>query len=157
MAAGEDPSPEFFESYGEMLEIVKSECGFTELDVAATNYAFGGIPEALPSGPVVVTFENLADEYHEILILRKQDGVTLSASELLQLPEDEAMTMVEEVGAAFAPPGQSGYTATEFESGDYVAVCFIPEGATEEAFASGAELDGMPHAMLGMVAEFTVG
>ena len=54
-------------------------------------------------------------------------------------------------------PGAGSYVTSELEPGRYVALCFIPVGATPDAMASGAALDeGQPHAMHGMVAEFQV-
>ena len=60
----------------------------------------------------------------------------------------------------FASPGQSGYTATDLSPGRYIALCFLPTGATPEAMAeaeaSGHEMETPPHAMMGMTHEFTV-
>ena len=52
------------------------------------------------------------------------------------------------------PPGEDGYAVVELEPGDYIALCFIPTGMTSD---EGPPPEGPPHAMQGMVAEFTVG
>jgi hypothetical protein len=67
---------------------------------------------------------------------------------------------VTEAGGAFAGPGQTSYSALDLEPGNYVVVCFLPKGSTQDAWdemmAGGPEPDGQPHAMLGMTAEFEV-
>lgn len=54
------------------------------------------------------------------------------------------------------PPGEDGYAVVELEPGDYIAACFIPTGTTSEDGPPAGE-PGPPHALHGMVAEFTVG
>jgi hypothetical protein len=122
--------------------------------VTATNYAFTGLPDELPAGPTSFELTNDADEVHELVLLRKDDGVTQSAEELLAMPEEEAMDLATMVGSpAFAPPGDTAHTVKDLEPGDYIAVCFIPTGMTA---LDGPPPDGPPHAMNGMVAELTV-
>ena len=161
-----DPeSPEFAEAYGAMLDYMRANCGFAELNLAASEYAFGGFPPELPAGPTIVALENIGEEVHEVVIMRINDEVTLSADELLALPEEEAMTMTTEQAFAFAFPGTVGQTVTDFTPGRYVALCFLPQGATPEIISqmggpedtapAGAEL-GPPHFTLGMIHEFTV-
>jgi hypothetical protein len=160
MASGDDPSPEFMATYAELIEFVKGNCGFTDLSVKASNYQFNGLPREVAAGPAVVTFENTANEFHEIVMFRINDGVTENLGELLALPEDEATTKVTQAGSAFAAPGETGYTALDLAPGRYAAVCFLPKGATPEAMAemesSGSEPTGKPHFMLGMAQEFEV-
>jgi hypothetical protein len=169
------PTPEFNAAYGEMIDYVKANCGFAAVEVLATEYAFGGLPEELASGPTVVSLTNNGEEMHEIILVRKNDGVTASAEELLALPEDEALAQVQMVGMAFAAPGETGHTVADLAPGDYIAVCFIPEGTTPEVLeqmmaaesggptgATGPEgsapmgSEPPPHFVHGMVQEFTV-
>lgn len=42
-------------------------------------------------------------------------------------------------------PGQVNYTTLEFKAGHYALICFVPDAK-----------DGQPHAMHGMVKEFTI-
>ncbi len=129
-------------------------CGWEVVDVAASNYAFDGLPAELPAGETSFELTNDADEVHELILLRKDDGVTQSAEELLAMPEEEAMALVEMLGSpAFAAPGDTAYTVKDLAPGEYVAACFIPTGMTG---TDGPPPDGPPHAMNGMVAEFTV-
>lgn len=160
MALEGAPDAAFNETYGELVEVVDGECGFHDLSVTAKNYEFDGIGDELDAGPTLVTFVNTADEFHEVVILRRNDGDDTAIAELLSMEEDEAMSHVTPVAGAFAAPGTTGWTSVDLEPGSYVAVCFLPTGATEEAWAEmmagGPEVDGMPHAMQGMTAEFEV-
>jgi hypothetical protein len=129
-------------------------CGWKTNEVQATDYSFANIPDELPAGPTSFEFSNEGDELHELLIVRKNDGVTDSAEDLLALPEDEAMGKVTMLGSpAFAEPSQTDDKVVDLEPGDYIAVCFIPMGMTS---ADGPPPDGPPHFTQGMVAEFTV-
>ena len=154
------PDAAFNETYGDLMAIVKDNCGFNEVAIEATEYSFSGVDDELDAGPTVVTFDNTGDEYHEVAIMRRVDGDETPIMDLLAMDEEEAMGLVEPVGGAFAGPGVTSYTLVDLEPGNYVMVCFLPEGATQEAFdemmAGGAEPDGQPHAMHGMTDEFEV-
>jgi hypothetical protein len=127
--------PAFDEAYGAMLDYVRSNCGFNELNVALSEYAFGGIPEEVPAGPTILTAEATGEEVHEIIIVRINDDVTLSLEELLALPDEESSTMVTDFGGMFGIfPGTSQSTILDFTPGRYVAICFFPQGATPEVF-----------------------
>jgi hypothetical protein len=86
--------------------------------------------------------------------------VTESFDELLALPETEAMKKTTFAGGAFAGPGEESHRVVDLEAGDYIALCFIPEGTIPEVMAEvengGTEPQGMPHFMKGMKHEFTV-
>jgi hypothetical protein len=144
-------SPEFQEADAGIDEFVVGECGFESIDAVGTDYEYEGIPDSLPAGTATVTFSNEGEELHEIGLIRINDDVDLSLEELLQLPEEQAMTMAQFVGAAFAAPGEADTTYLDLEPGRYGAVCFIPQGTTHEH-----EGNGPPHLALGMLAEFTV-
>lgn len=161
MALEGPPDAAFNETYAELIAVVEDECGFHDLSVEARNYEFGGIGDEVDAGETLVTFDNEGTEFHEVVILKRNSGDETPVSELLEMEEDEAMSHVEPIAAAFAGPGQTSYTTIDLEPGKYVAVCFIPTGATEEAWetmmAGGPEPDGAPHAMAGMTHEFEVG
>ena len=160
LAAGDDPTPAFNAAYAEMIGFVKDNCGFTDLSVKGRNYQFNGLPRQVAAGPAVITFENTANEFHEMIVFRINDGVTENLGELLALPEKQANQKVTMAGAVFTAPGDTGYTAVDLAPGRYAAVCFMPKGATPEAMAkmesSGSEPTGKPHFMLGMAQEFEV-
>lgn len=137
-----------FETYTEFLTGAVEACEFESVPVSGIDYAFEGVPATIEAGTVAFAFTNESDaEEHELILLRKGDGVTMSFQEILELPEEEAMTNAEFVGATFAPPGGEGSTLAELEAGDYAMVCFIPVGGAE---------DGPPHFAEGMIQEFAV-
>lgn len=150
-------APEFAEAQSEVDPYVFESCAFdTALEVTGADYEFAGIPETVPSGRVAILFTNEGAEAHEIVVMRKGDGVTEDFDALLQLPEEQAMEKVMPVGGAFAPStGASGLLVGDFEPGEYLAICFIPTGTV---IADGAmtEGEGEPHFMHGMRQEFTV-
>ena len=129
-------------------------CGWNVVDVTTTEYEFGGLPTELEAGVTSIEMANEGQEAHELLLLRKNDGVTQSAEELIALPQEEAMALVTDAGSpVFAPPGEDEYGVYDLEPGEYLAVCFVPTGTTGD---SGPPPDGPPHAIHGMVTELTV-
>ncbi|HEY8524677.1 MAG TPA: hypothetical protein VIL48_06935 [Acidimicrobiales bacterium] len=158
MAASGDPSafdaPEATEAERRIHAHDLEACEWATVDVTAADYAFDGLPDELTAGVTSFELANEGQEAHELLLLRKNDGVTQSAEELLALPEEEAMELVTMVGdPPSAPPGADDYAIVDLEPGDYVAACFVPTGATGE---DGPPPAGPPHAAHGMVAEFRV-
>ena len=89
--------------------------------------------------------------------------VLVAEHPLLQLPQDQVQGLVEDIGFAYAEPGQTATdVVTAGEPGDYLMICFIPAGTTSlpsidpnasEAPSLGT---GAPHFTLGMLQEFTV-
>lgn len=130
------------------------------ITVLATDYHFGGLPTTVPVG-TSLSLENQGAELHEIVVVRKNDGVTQSFEELLQLPDDEALQYVTMVGEMplFAGPGQVAEgTLTLTQEGEYIALCFVPQGMTEiptESTDPSSIPSGPPHFALGMVQTFT--
>jgi hypothetical protein len=125
--------PAFDEPYGQVVDYMKANCGFNELDVALSEYAFGGIPEDVPAGGTILTAANTGEEVHEIVIVRVNDDVTLSAEELASLPEEEAFSMVTVVGGIFPVlPGETKSAPFNLTAGRHIALCFIPQGTTPE-------------------------
>jgi hypothetical protein len=156
--AGEDDTPAFRTAYGELIDYVKANCGFGALTVRATEYAFRGLPRTLEAGPTVIDFANGGQEWHELSVLRVNDGVAESVAELLALPEADAMSKVTTTGATFAGPGETGFAVIDLEPGRYVVICYLPTGATAENWAriQSGEHQGAPHFTAGMVHELTV-
>jgi hypothetical protein len=137
-----------FETYGELLGGAVEACEFETVDVTGIDYAFQGVPETISAGTTAFAFTNASEsEEHELIILKKADGETLSFEEILALPEEEAMEKAQFVAATFAPPGAEGSTLADLEPGSYAMACFIPVGGAE---------DGPPHFTEGMFQEFTV-
>ena len=110
----------------------------------------GRRPATVEAGTTAFTLtnESAAGEDHEMIIMRKADGVDLTWDEIMALGEEESMEKVEFKGAGFAATGAPpGTVLTELESGEYAALCFIPVGGAE---------GGEPHFLHGMLQEFTV-
>jgi len=130
------------------------------VEVVGVDYAFQGIP---PTATVGTSFSlrNEGQEAHELVLVRKNPDVTLSFDELLALPEDQAFNQVAFLGQVAANPGETAPgTVTADAPGDYLAICFIPQGLTqlpEGSLGPDASLPaGAPHFTLGMRQEFTV-
>lgn len=174
LSTGDFDSPEFAAAYDALVANATESCGWATLDVTLSEYAFGGLPEEVPAGMTVVNALNTGEEVHEILVLRINDDVTMTVEELLALPEEEAMQYTTFTGVGFAFPGAVGHAFLDLTPGRYVALCFLPVGATPEivmqlpqgppdpaTLASAppevvAVMEAHQHFMEGMVQEFTV-
>jgi len=130
-----------------------ANCGWNQQPVEATEYSFGDVPASLAAGPTSFELTNVGAEVHEIVLARKNPGVTESVADILARPEDEARSMITEVGSVYADPGEADYRVVDLEPGDYVMVCFVPVGVTSSDVVAP---EGPPHHTQGMVAEFTV-
>ena len=133
-----------------------------DITVTAVDFAYEGVPAEVPSG-TTMALTNSGQEVHEMIVVRKLPETTQSFEELLQLPQDQAQGLVEDVGFAFAAPGQTAAdVVTVGEPGDYLMVCFLPAGTTSlpsidpNASEPPALGTGAPHFTLGMLQEFTV-
>ena len=79
------------------------------------------------------------------------------------MPPEQTASKLTTAGIVFANVGQTSVgTLTLDQEGRYFAVCFIPQGtksgvSPSPAPGSSGAAGGTPHALLGMVAEFTVG
>jgi len=144
-------SPEFTEADARVDQYMLDNCGYGQIETVASDYQFEGIPESIGGGPVAVTLKNEGEELHEIVLLRINDDVTLSAEELLALPEEEAMTKAMPAGFGFVEIGKSSTSFIRLEPGRYLVACFIPVGSK-----AGQEGDGPPHFTQGMSAELNV-
>ena len=134
-------------------EFALESCDWQQVDVSAVDYAFEGIPASLEAGPTSFEFSNDGAELHEMVLFRKNDGTTETFDELLELEQEEAEAKMTPKGATFGAPDEEGvYAVTDLESGEYVALCFIPVGTVDEE----SEADGPPHFTQGMKHELTV-
>lgn len=138
--------------------------------VSGSDYGFDLTEDVAVGDTLELT--NASDaEFHEMVLFRVADSEERSIDELLELPEEESMASLSFLGVAGAAPGEDGEVVEGSfeitEPGRYVLTCFIPEGADPavvgDAFFAADPADGppdfgegAPHAMLGMVREFTV-
>jgi plastocyanin len=128
-----------------------------QIQVVGVEYAFQNVPATTPVG-TTFAFSNGGQEVHEMLVVRRGEGVTQSWEELLALPQDQVGNLATVVGNAFAEPGKAGEGAvTVDQAGDYLMVCFIPTGTKSLPTDANATLaPGAPHFTHGMLQEFTV-
>ncbi len=137
----------YFVPEGEYLKLDQFEGqSLAGADVSVTaemvDFAYILSQTTAPAGATIaVEAPNTGDYLHELVVLRLPAGATVEGVLAGEVPEEQ----IEFFGFAFAQPGQTGYLGlTGLEPGSYTLVCFVdvPEG--------------IPHAMRGMVAEFTV-
>lgn len=130
-------------------------CEGDKIEVSATDYAFSGPKGQVTAAPFRVKLTNDGKEAHEFAVFRKADGVTDSFDEILALPEEEAGDKIAFIGVVEPiDPGEENYAVIPIDQpGEYIAVCFIPVGAT--TVAAGETAQGPPHFVQGMKIEFT--
>lgn len=141
---------------GTLGETEPPEAGATPVEVTAEEYEFEGLDAIDGTGEYALTLTNEGQELHELVLVRIDDDETRPIEELLQ--ETDPSSFATDVAFVFACPGDSSApTAVSIdEPGRYVAVCFIPVGATPETPVEALEEMGPPHALQGMVAELQV-
>ena len=145
---------EFSNAAAAIYPTFEEGCGIPVVEALLTDYAFGGIPATLTSGPTAFVVHNnsAAGEAHEMLLIRVNDDVDLTAEELLALPDEELPQNATLVNAAFTPATDTtAGVVVNLTPGRYVYACFVAEGSV-----NGAEGSGPPHFMNGMLGEFTV-
>ncbi len=146
------------EQYAEDSAVIKTyltdDCGFSSAEVSAVDYAYQADLDGLEPGVTAVTFKNDGTEVHEMVLVRLNDDTTESISELLELPEEEAMAKVTDAGFAIGPPGAETTFYADLEAGRYAFFCFLPVGSTSFEVIESAE--GPPHFTQGMIKEFTI-
>ena len=160
-SGGEDFSPfeteEFTAAQAEVDPWMFENCEFEQkLEVNTIEYGFDGLPEELEAGVTAILLTNNGAQMHEMAMLRRNEGVTESWQELLELPEEEAMTKATFVGAGFVPMTDSTtLVVADLEAGEYIALCFVPDGSMMHD-GEMTEGTGPPHFVEGMMQEFVV-
>jgi plastocyanin len=127
------------------------------IEITGVDYAFEGLQSSVPVG-TSFQFTNGGAEFHEMVLVRRNEGMTDPLEELLELPDEELGDKLTIAGGLFAAVGQSSPALlTVDQAGDYIVICFIPQGTTSSfPSAPGEGAEAPPHAALGMVGEFTV-
>lgn len=137
-------------------QFIVDNCDIESVGVEGFDYGYNNVPETVQAGEVAFQFSNTGDELHEMVMLRINDDSTVE--ELLEMPEEEALSHVTFSGVSFAEPGNEDILFTNLEAGRYAIVCFIPVGTEsfEDLPDDQSATDQPPHFTQGMVAEFTV-
>jgi hypothetical protein len=128
----------------------------TPITVTAVDYKFEGADALKAGGKFALSFENKGKELHEMIVMHINDDEKRPISELMQ--EDDPSKFTTMVAQTFACPGAKADAvgADLSATGRYVALCFIPTGTTPETKPADFGKGGAPHAMNGMLLEFTV-
>ena len=114
------------------------------VDVTATEYAFGGIPDRLSPGETKFVVENVGGEGHDFILTRVLDE-DVSVPEASELPQAEREAVLEEVAAtAVFDPGDIAEVTADLRPGPFAYLCMT----TTEA--------GRTHAFEGMWGTFEV-
>ena len=130
--------------------------------ITLVEMAFDGLPTEVPAGTYTWQVTNGGTQLHEMALLQLVPGVPADGviAGITAGPEAAASPaavpaaspeasgpppFVSLAGAAPMSPGATNYVEFNAQPGEYVVVCFVPDTET-----------GMPHAMMGMVASFTV-
>lgn len=127
-----------------------TELTFTISEPSATNPCYGiAGPSSAPSGWLKVTLQNDGREPHQLRFIALGNMSFEHYRQAMMMPAEADMDM--HAAAAPAPyggpqagPGANTTALIHFDEGEYVIVCLIPG------------MNGMPHAMAGMVARFKV-
>ncbi len=61
LLAAEPGSPEFAEPYAVVIDYMKANCGYAEVNAVASEFTFEGLPSEVPAGPAIFTLENGAN------------------------------------------------------------------------------------------------
>lgn len=142
-------------------EASAGEAPAADLSIDMSEMVFTGIPETVPAGAQIWKVSNIGQQLHEMAMVQLAEGLTVEqAMQMFGLSPATATAGGEATPAmdmsgpppftvvpSIAPmgPGQTNYLELDLAPGTYIAVCFIPDMAT-----------GVPHAMMGMTASFTV-
>ena len=156
-AGAGDPSqletPEMAAAEGVVYPALEVECGYQAVNVLATDFAFGGIPETLAPGRSVFVMlnESEGDEFHVMFLVHLNDDVDLSLEDILAMPEEEALQYAASLTSIEAAPGATGGVVVDLVPGRWIYLCPIPVGSV-----GGTEGTGPPHFVEGMAGEFIV-
>ena len=143
-----DGVPHFAKGMVKPLTVVPATNGAqaAAADVRMTlrDYAFDIAPE-IGAGRHTIRIENAAAQPHEVVLMRLAPGKTpqdLLAWVQAQQGPPPAMPLG---GTSFLSQGETNQITADFEPGEYVLLCFVPDAK-----------DGRPHVAHGMVKQFTV-
>lgn len=151
-------TPEFRDASATSDQWMFDNCVFETASVVdAADYSYSGVEGNYPAGLTAFHVTNTGEEVHELVVVRRNDGVTESWDDLLALPEEEALSKVQPMGSAFIDrPGSATLLTVDLTPGDYIAVCFIAVGTQVSEDGTFVEGDGPPHFDVGMRTEFAV-
>lgn len=120
-----------------------------QVDLVDFNFA---LPAEIPAGPQTWEIENKGQQWHEMIIVKLNPGVTvedimamMAAGEGSEEGSQEPPPFEDVAFWAPMSPGERAWATLDLEPGTYTALCFLPDFAT-----------GMSHLDHGMVRTLTV-
>lgn len=146
---GPDKVPHFVKGMMKELTVIPNTgpaatAPVADITVKMTDYAWDVSPE-ITAGTHMIRIENLAEQSHEMVIARLEQGKTAT---------DLANWLENQVGPPPGTPmggisgmakGSVAYLPVNLTAGEYGLLCFLPDAK-----------DGRPHTVHGMTKQFTV-
>jgi hypothetical protein len=131
---------------------VAGEMGATapeaDLTVQLVDFAFA-LPPDIRAGEQIWEVSNVGQQVHHMVLFKLLEGKTMDDFMAWMETEGEGEPAAEEAGGVgIMSSGQTSYTTLDLSSGDYVAICFLPDHSVGG--------DGAPHFTKGMMQMFTV-
>lgn len=128
------------------VDASEREGALPEADVVMTmaDYAFG-LSDPIQAGRQTIRVENVAEEAHELVVVRLQDGKR--AEDFLAFVQSREGTPPGKIigGVTGIAKGGVNVVTLDFEPGTYAFLCFVHDAT-----------DGRPHVMHGMAQTFQV-
>jgi hypothetical protein len=122
-----------------------TEAPQADLKVQMLDFGYD-VPTEIAAGEQVWKVFNAGVQPHELAVGKLKEGKTIAYVMTFVQNEQQGKAPFEFVGGAqVMATGYSNFVEFDFEVGEYVALCFVPDPAT-----------GLPHILLGMVRPFTV-
>ena len=139
---------------------IATTCDLQNVELAATEYSFGDVPDVLTRGLTAFHLANGGKQAHEMLLYRRAAGTTGDLVDIVNEDPTVSDGRLEEVGVMLpAGPGEDSVVLEDLAAGDYVMVCFLQDGTTSvDQIASGdVDRSAKDHRSLGMTDTFMVG
>lgn len=116
-----------------------------DVDMTLTDFAFN-VDKPITPGPHVIRVQNIADQTHELLLVRLEPGNKVQ--EFVEWVEKQKGPPPAAVigGTTAQSKGVINYVMADFTPGEYGFICFMPDVK-----------DGKPHLAHGMITQFRVG
>jgi hypothetical protein len=139
------PVTTFFQTAGEKSAAAAPEA---EVKVQLADFTFV-MPDQIKTGPQTWQIENIGNQWHEMGIVKLNDGVALSDIIAAMSHEEEPAGPPPFEEVAFWAPisqGERAWVTLDLEPGVYTIICFLPDLAGSEK----------SHAEHGMTRQLTV-
>lgn len=116
-----------------------------DVSIALSDYAFT-ISTPLTAGRHMIEVTNSGPQPHELFVLKLTAGKTLDDFGKWMAKPEGPPPGAAMGGISVAMPGAKAWFSVDLTAGDYVLICFVPDGK-----------DGKPHIEHGMVQTFKIG